>query len=38
MSIETCEQMLETAATDAAISESEAALKKDGQLREADAV
>ena len=35
MSIETYEDILETAATDAAISESEAELKLDGQLHDA---
>ena len=35
MSIETYEDMLETAAVDAAISEAEAELKHDGQLHDA---
>lgn len=37
MSIETYEQMMETAQADVAISEAEAELKKDGQLHEAGA-
>lgn len=35
MSIEACEDMLETAEADAAISEAEAELEKNGQLHDA---